>query len=158
MRLKHVFAISLSALNMNESCSIPNRPHGDRRNLIRLRRLRVAKIKYLSNERASDPFREPSSVLQYCSTNDAERDRARKDARMSVSIISSFSFRIGFVGAWFKLNCWLRSAASVVPLLTVFVASVFPTTRSLHWVCESYEFVGSFSLADHVSVEFQLRK
>lgn len=63
-------------------------------------------------------------VLQYCSTNDVERDRARKKAHMSV--FHPLRFRIGFVGAWgFRLNRWLRGAAFVARLLTVFGSERF---------------------------------
>jgi hypothetical protein len=105
-----------------------NQPHGDRRKPIRLRRFRRAKVKYLPDEKSSDPTPRTDSdlrswfprVLQYCSANDLERDRARKKAPMSALVFHLSRFRIDF-GVWgFELNRWLRGAALIVRLLTVF--------------------------------------
>ena len=53
-------------------------------------------------------------VLQYCSANDAERDRAGKDASMSLFVRHPSGFRIGSVWArGFKLNHWPRGGASL---------------------------------------------
>lgn len=76
---------------------------------------------------------------------------------MSVVVFHLSRFRIDF-GAWVRTEPLTPRGSFCRSLASCLRQRVFSIIRSGCWVCESYEFVGSLSFADHVPVEFQLRQ